>query len=97
MSALYHVHLLSCLETSFNVYLMQLIVFQGPTISFPDVLGCVEAEVSLLKRQGVNKIIAVGHAGFAADIKVAAINGIDVVVGGHSNTFLYNGMLEYFE
>nr|KAG5691605.1 hypothetical protein BaRGS_023733 [Batillaria attramentaria] len=41
---------------------------------------------------GVNKIIAVGHAGYPHDIRVASeVTGLDVIVGGHTNTFLYNG------
>lgn len=65
--------------------------FQGPTVSFDDVITAVEEEVSVLKRKGVNKIIALGHAGIDTDKQVAAIDGIDLVVGGHTNTFLYNG------
>ena len=37
-------------------------------------------------------IIAVGHSGFDVDKKIAEnVDGINLVVGGHSNTFLYNG------
>lgn len=63
----------------------------GPTVSFSDVLKSVKEEVEALRRKGVNKIIALGHAGFDVDKRVAAIDGVDVVVGGHTNTFLYNG------
>ena len=45
-----------------------------------------------LELQGINKIIAVGHAGFNVDKEIAKkVIGVDVVVGGHSNTFLYSG------
>ena len=44
-----------------------------------------------LKEQNINKIIAVGHAGIETDKKVAEVDGVDIVVGGHSNTFLYTG------
>ena len=41
---------------------------------------------------GINKIIAVGHAGIEIDKAVATtIKGLDVIVGGHTNTFLYTG------
>ncbi|CAG2203071.1 CD73 [Mytilus edulis] len=46
----------------------------------------------MLKNQGVNKIIALGHAGFNVDKKIALqVEDIDIVVGGHTNTFLYTG------
>ena len=37
-------------------------------------------------------IIGLSHAGYGMDKKVAAeVDGIDVIVGGHSHTFLYTG------
>ena len=40
----------------------------------------------------MNIIIAVGHSGFEKDQEIAKnVPDVDVVVGGHSNTFLYNG------
>ena len=39
-----------------------------------------------------NKIIAVGHAGYNMDKKIASnVDGLDIVVGGHTDTFLYTG------
>ncbi len=50
--------------------------------------------VKELESKGINKIIAVGHAGYNVDKEVAKkVVGVDVVVGGHSNTFLYSGEL----
>lgn len=41
---------------------------------------------------GVDQIVALGHSGFAVDQEVARrVGGVDVVIGGHSNTFLYTG------
>ncbi|KAG7249757.1 hypothetical protein CRUP_002773, partial [Coryphaenoides rupestris] len=49
-------------------------------------------QVEKLTSIGVNKIIALGHAGFNVDKDIAKrVKGIDVVIGGHSNTFLYTG------
>ncbi|KAK7476208.1 hypothetical protein BaRGS_00032562 [Batillaria attramentaria] len=63
----------------------------GP-ISFTDEAAAIQREVNRLTAQGVNKIIAVGHAGYPHDIRVASeVTGLDVIVGGHTNTFLYNG------
>lgn len=51
---------------------------------------------------GINKIIALGHSGFAVDKEIAEkVKGVDVVIGGHTNTFLYSGktvkMLQYIK
>jgi 5'-nucleotidase len=52
----------------------------------------LRVEVARLTSMGVNKIIALGHAGFDVDIDIAKrVKGVDVVIGGHSNTFLYTG------
>ena len=41
---------------------------------------------------GVNKIVVLGHGGISLDQRIAReVEGIDVIVGGHSNTFLYTG------
>ena len=50
--------------------------------------------VKELEAKGINKIIAVGHAGFDVDKEIAKkVVGVDVVVGGHSNTLLYSGKI----
>lgn len=51
----------------------------------------MRTEVQKLTSQGINKIIALGHAGFEVDKRVAEIADVDIVVGGHTNTFLYTG------
>ena len=49
-------------------------------------------QVRKLKKMGVKILIALGHAGVAADKEVAEVlDDIDVVIGGHSHTFLYSG------
>ncbi|XP_067900779.1 5'-nucleotidase [Heterodontus francisci] len=64
----------------------------GPHLIFEDEIEAVQREVQKLTTLGVNKIIALGHSGFETDKKIAKnVRGIDVVVGGHSNTFLYTG------
>lgn len=48
-----------------------------------------ERTVRRLGSEGVNKIIALTHIGYEKDIELArAVNGIDVIVGGHSHTLL---------
>nr|KAG5704024.1 hypothetical protein BaRGS_032113 [Batillaria attramentaria] len=58
-------------------------------VKFKDVMTSVRDEVKVLADKGINKIIALGHAGYTMDKQVAKIPGVDVVVGGHSHTFLY--------
>lgn len=55
-------------------------------------IPAISAEAKRLKNQGINILIALGHSGFETDILIAeAVEDIDLVVGGHSNTFLYTG------
>ncbi|XP_046374004.2 5'-nucleotidase-like [Haliotis rufescens] len=64
----------------------------GADLVFEDEVSTIQSEVSLLTQQGINKIIAVGHSGFHVDKRIAeSVEGVDVVVGGHDNTFLYTG------
>ena len=57
-----------------------------------DEVESVKKEAARLKAAGINKIIALGHAGIDVDINIATnVEDVDVVVGGHTNTFLYNG------
>ena len=60
-------------------------------LKFEDVVKSVQAEAERLSSDGVDKIIALGHAGITMDKRVALIPQVDVVIGGHTNTFLYTG------
>lgn len=63
----------------------------GDNVIFTDPAGAVQAEVDLLTAEGVNKIIVLSHSGYVVDQEVAAnTTGVDVIVGGHSNTLLSN-------
>ncbi|KAL4668292.1 5'-nucleotidase [Rhinopithecus roxellana] len=64
----------------------------GTNLVFEDEITALQPEVDKLKTLNVNKIIALGHSGFETDKLIAQkVRGVDVVVGGHSNTFLYTG------
>ncbi|XP_035669097.1 snake venom 5'-nucleotidase-like [Branchiostoma floridae] len=64
----------------------------GDNLVFSALVESVQEEVDKLLDQGVNKIIALGHAGIFVDQEVASrVRGVDIVVGGHTNTFLYTG------
>lgn len=52
----------------------------------------IKEEAARLKNQGVNILIALGHSGFTKDLQIAKeVDDIDLVIGGHTNTFLWNG------
>ncbi|XP_010881087.1 5'-nucleotidase isoform X1 [Esox lucius] len=64
----------------------------GPNLVFEDEIDALQPQVNKLLTLGVNKIIALGHSGFKTDKEIAKrVKGVDVVIGGHSNTFLYTG------
>ncbi|MBW4982798.1 5'-nucleotidase/apyrase family protein [Mameliella sp. CS4] len=61
----------------------------GDNIIFTDPSDAVQGEVDKLTEMGVNKIIVLSHSGYGVDQTVAAnTSGVDVIVGGHSNTLL---------
>ncbi|PIE09324.1 MAG: multifunctional 2',3'-cyclic-nucleotide 2'-phosphodiesterase/5'-nucleotidase/3'-nucleotidase [Rhodobacterales bacterium] len=61
----------------------------GKNITFTDPVNAVQGEVDKLTEEGVNKIIVLSHSGYGVDQHVAEnTTGVDVIVGGHSNTLL---------
>ncbi|CAH1788031.1 unnamed protein product [Owenia fusiformis] len=64
----------------------------GPTITFEDIYQSVQSEIGAVKRKGINKIIVLGHGGIHIDMDLAKkLTDVDLIVGGHTNTFLYTG------
>ena len=63
----------------------------GPNIKTTNTVEAAKKAIAALEEQGVNKIIALTHIGYLADQDlVSKVDGIDVVVGGHSHTLLSN-------
>lgn len=63
----------------------------GPNVLIGDDVADITAAIVELKKQGVNKIVALTHVGYPRDLAaIARIPDVDVVVGGHSHTFLSN-------
>ncbi|PZP53050.1 MAG: multifunctional 2',3'-cyclic-nucleotide 2'-phosphodiesterase/5'-nucleotidase/3'-nucleotidase [Agrobacterium fabrum] len=63
----------------------------GPNITIAEDVAKISEQVQKLKQDGVNKIIALTHVGYARDLEfIAKIPDVDVVVGGHSHTLLSN-------
>jgi len=63
----------------------------GPNVVVEDPAASVQATVDELVDQGIDKIVVLSHLGYDADKELAAaVSGVDVIVGGHSHTFLYD-------
>ncbi|MDP9836164.1 5'-nucleotidase [Neorhizobium huautlense] len=61
----------------------------GPDITFEDEITYLKKAVTELQGQGINKIVVLSHVGYVKDQAIAAaVDGIDVIVGGHSHTYL---------
>ncbi|XP_077514086.1 snake venom 5'-nucleotidase-like isoform X2 [Amblyomma americanum] len=63
----------------------------GP-VRFLDATKSIQREATMLKKMGVNIIIAITHVGYMRDIELMRnLTDVSLIIGGHSNTFLYNG------
>jgi hypothetical protein len=62
-------------------------------VTFTNSSIAVIAAATRLKKRGVNIIIVLSHCGYDAEIEMAGrANGlVDVIVGGHSHSYLHNG------
>ncbi len=71
----------------------ELMIQEG--VEIYDEYESVRQEVERLTATGVNKIIALGTAKFSEDLKIAEIEGIDVVIGGENRldgVFMWTGL-----
>jgi len=60
-------------------------------VIFMDEIESLQREVTKLKAKGVKTIVAIGHSGYSRDLEIAkSVPDLDVVVGGHSHSFLYS-------
>jgi len=63
----------------------------GPTVKFTPYITAVEPLIADLSGQGIDKIVLLSHIGYGEDQALAAaVDGIDVIVGGHTHTLLSN-------
>jgi 5'-nucleotidase len=61
----------------------------GKDITFEDEISYLQKAVKEIEAAGVDKIVALTHVGYLKDQEIAAkVDGIDVIVGGHSHTYL---------
>ncbi|XP_061379079.1 protein 5NUC-like isoform X3 [Danaus plexippus] len=60
-------------------------------VKYEEEVNAIRKESLRLRRLGVQIIIALGHSGFVKDLEIAEqVEDLDLVIGGHSNTFLTN-------
>ncbi|KAL7286426.1 hypothetical protein TKK_0019375 [Trichogramma kaykai] len=65
---------------------------QSGKVKFLDAARSINLEAEKLKKQGIDIIIVLSHVGLETDRKLARnCPDVDVIVGGHSHTFLYTG------
>lgn len=63
----------------------------GDVVTFEDPAEHLNAAAAALRAEGVTKIVVLSHLGFVQDQALAAaVEGISVIVGGHSHTLLSN-------
>ncbi|KAL4713020.1 hypothetical protein ACJJTC_014654 [Scirpophaga incertulas] len=62
-------------------------------LRFTDEIEAVRLEAEKLNNEGVDIIIVLSHCGLEVDREIAMKGGphIDIIVGGHSHSLLYNG------
>ncbi|XP_029839027.2 5'-nucleotidase-like [Ixodes scapularis] len=64
----------------------------GENVVFQDEIESFKLEAATLKKQGVNIIVAITHCGYPRDLEIIKhVLDVDVIIGGHTNTFLYTG------
>jgi len=69
--------------------------FPNHEVTFGDEVAAVQREATALREAGVEIIIALGHSGYEVDqILAREVAELDLVVGGHSHTFLYTPTAE---
>lgn len=61
-------------------------------VDYIEEITAIRQEAAVLKNKGVQILIALGHSGFLKDLEIAKeVEDIDLVIGGHTHTFLWNG------
>lgn len=77
----------------FQTLFVQDISAPGP-VKFLDEIPILKVLAKEAKAAGAKIVIALGHSGFEMDKAIAEqVPEVDVVVGGHTDTFLYTGNL----
>lgn len=56
--------------------------------SFADIIETAQAQITALTADGVNKIVLLTHIGINHDNILASLEGVDILVGGHTHSLL---------
>ncbi|RZF35279.1 hypothetical protein LSTR_LSTR010308 [Laodelphax striatellus] len=68
------------------------IVAKPERVKFLPEIPEIQRETDKLRQDGANIVIALGHSGIEKDKQIAEqVEGIDLVIGGHSHSLLHNG------
>ena len=63
----------------------------GENIKFTGPVDTLRHEIDQFAARGIHRIIVLSHSGFPVDLEIATkVDGIDLIVGGGSNTLLSN-------
>ncbi|MEI2387309.1 bifunctional metallophosphatase/5'-nucleotidase [Breoghania sp. JC706] len=63
----------------------------GDDVRFLDAVATLKGATQAFQAAGITRIIVLSHSGYKHDKEIAAlVPGIDVIVGGHSHTYLSN-------
>ncbi|KAH8041020.1 hypothetical protein HPB51_013680 [Rhipicephalus microplus] len=90
-SSLRHIDVPNATSRTYSDVFVGLQYFTG-SVEFLDVAKSVQREATVLKKMGAKIVIAITHIGYMQDIELMRnITGVDLIIGGHTNTFLYNG------
>ena len=57
---------------------------------FNNVVETINEQTKLLRADGCHIIIGVGHYGYQEDMDMANLVDLDLIIGGHSHTLLWN-------
>ncbi|MFF3921603.1 5'-nucleotidase C-terminal domain-containing protein [Paenibacillus lactis] len=64
-------------------------------VTFDDAVQKAKDTVAMLQQEGINKIVVLSHLGYDVDVSLAkAVEGIDIIVGGHSHTKLDQAVVD---
>ncbi|WP_321333981.1 bifunctional metallophosphatase/5'-nucleotidase [Breoghania sp.] len=63
----------------------------GKNVHFLDAVATLKGATQAYQAAGIDKVVLLSHSGYARDKELAAlVPGIDVIIGGHSHTYLAN-------
>lgn len=70
----------------------------APDVNMTDEVPAINEECLKMKANNIKTVIAVGHSGYEMDQQIGReCECVDMVVGGHTNTFLWNGPAPSYE